>query len=194
MEINLSELISSVQSNRRYILGIDGLSRSGKTTFVKQLHELLDKEKIEYYLFHIDDHIVERKSRYNTGFEEWYEYFNLQWDVEWLKEQFFEKLTYCNQIDLPYYNNDTDTHEFRTIDLPKTGWIVIEGVFLQRKEWRDYFDKVLFLDCPREKRFMRETETTKRNREKFEKRYWKAEEYYVNTIKPLDNADVVINT
>ncbi|MCR8848184.1 kinase [Rossellomorea sp. SC111] len=190
----ISELISLVKSQNRYILGIDGLSRSGKTTLVKQLQETLDNEEIEYYFFHIDDHIVEREGRYNTGFEEWYEYFQLQWDVDWLKRNFFEKLIDCDQINLPYYHSDTDTQEIRTVTLPKTGLIVIEGVFLQRKEWQGFFDKVLFLDCSQERRFMRETKTTKRNREKFERRYWKAEEYYINTFKPLDSADIVIKT
>ena len=55
----------------RLILGIDGLSRSGKTTFVDELNNRLIQEKKTVCIFHIDDHIVERKHRYNTGFESW---------------------------------------------------------------------------------------------------------------------------
>ena len=40
--------------------------------------------------------------------------------------------------------------------------IVIEGVFLQRKEWRDFFHYMVYLDCPRETRFLRESEETQK--------------------------------
>ncbi len=52
----------------------------------------MKQESIPFHIFHIDDHIVERNKRYNTGFEEWYEYYYLQWDIEWLRQKFFQKL------------------------------------------------------------------------------------------------------
>ncbi len=192
--LELSEFISAIPSQDRPILGIDGLSRSGKTTFVEQLRECLEQEGIAYHIFHIDDHIVERKRRYHTGFEEWYEYFHLQWDVQWLRENFFGKLAHDKQFDLPFYVPHTDTHDTKSVMLPKAGLIIVEGVFLQRKEWKEYYDHIIFLDCPREKRFMRESEITKQNREKFEKRYWKAEDYYMETFRPLESADFVLKT
>ncbi|OEH93038.1 kinase [Bacillus solimangrovi] len=193
-DVNLLELLSLAKSHKRYILGIDGLSRSGKTTFVGQLHDQLKKENMDFCIFHIDDHIMKRNQRYGTGFEQWYEYIYLQWDVEWLSENFFEKLRESNHVELPFYHNETDTHEMRSMTLPKSGIIIIEGVFLQRKEWKDYYDKIVFLDCSREKRFAREAETTRNNLKKFEERYWKAEEYYINTCKPLEGADIVVRT
>lgn len=191
---DISNLIALVKSSQRYILAIDGLSRSGKTTFVEHLSDYLKKEGIDYTIFHIDDHIVKQSQRYNTGFEEWYEYFYLQWDVEILKKNLFEKLKECQHVELPFYDNKTDGHNTRIIKLPQVGLIIIEGVFLQRKEWIDFYDKVLFLNCSRQKRFSRELEKTKLNREKFEKRYWKAEEYYINTFNPVNNAGTIIET
>ena len=193
-DFDLMQMISTYQINSRFILGIDGLSRSGKTTLVKELHDILVKESQEFHIFHIDDHIVERARRYDTGYEEWYEYFQLQWDTDWLKEHFFQKLKVSNQITLPFYDSQTDTHQNEFIRLPREGVIIVEGVFLQRKEWRAFFDKIVYLDCPREKRFMRETETTQQNPEKFKNRYWKAEEHYFNEYNPIKNADVVIKT
>lgn len=191
---NISNLIASVNSNQRYILAIDGLSRSGKTTFVERLSDYLKKEGIDFTIFHIDDHIVKRSQSYNTGFEEWYEYFYLQWDVDKLRKNLFEKLRGCKHVELPFYDNKADRHDNRKIKLPQGGLIIIEGVFLQRKEWKDFYDKVLFLNCSRQKRFSRESEKTKLNREKFEKRYWKAEEYYMNSFTPIKFADTIIET
>ncbi|PFA67182.1 uridine kinase [Bacillus sp. AFS015802] len=187
-------MITSGSEKQRYILGIDGLSRSGKTTLVNQLRIMLNEEGSEYHIFHIDDHIVERKRRYETGFAEWQEYFHLQWDVEWLVTHFYQKLMEVEQITLPFYDGYTDTHENRTIQLPVEGLIIIEGVFLQRKEWKHFFDKVVYLDCPRTTRFNRESPETKQNITKFRNRYWKAEDYYINHYHPVEKADMVITS
>ncbi|MCI0767762.1 kinase [Bacillus sp. TL12] len=188
----LIELISKNISNR-FILGIDGLSRSGKTTLVKQLEDELKQKGIPFHIFHIDDYIVERSKRYNTKHEEWYEYYQLQWDVEWLQKQLFQKLKMENQLHLPFYNHQTDSCETKEVIIPNSCVIVIEGVFIQRKKWRKYFDYMVYLDCPREQRFLRESEETQKNRAKFERRYWKAEEFYLKTEFPKQNADLVLN-
>ncbi|TLS37064.1 kinase [Pseudalkalibacillus caeni] len=176
----------------RFVLGIDGLSRSGKTTLVRNLELQLMKEEIPCYIFHIDDHIEERKKRYGTGKEEWYEYYALQWDTKWLEENFFKKLKDSQQLDLPFYDNESDSRSNQIVTLPENGVIIVEGVFLQRKEWRSYFDYVVYLDCPRERRFFRESEPTQKSIEKFLKRYWKAEDFYLESEEPIKRANLVL--
>ncbi|WLR59223.1 hypothetical protein [Guptibacillus hwajinpoensis] len=160
-----------------FLLGIDGLSRSGKTTFVSKLEGLLEMSGYRSVTFHIDDYIEPKQKRYKTGHEEWYEYYFLQWDVAKLKQHFFDSI----MERIPPGNLKVDV-------------VVIEGVFLQRDEWRSAFDCVLFLECARDVRFGRENEETQRNLKKFEERYWKAEKYYMNTVKPLERADFVIES
>ncbi|PKJ52755.1 kinase [Bacillus sp. SN10] len=192
--MSTNELITIMKTHRenRFILGIDGLSRSGKTTFVANLKENMKQESIPFHIFHIDDHIVERNKRYDTGFEEWYEYYYLQWDIEWLRQKFFRKLQNETKLNLPFYHDETDSCEIKKIQIPIVGVIVIEGVFLQRKEWRDFFHYMVYLDSPRETRFLRESKGTQKNLSKFENRYWKAENYYLETELPKDRADLVI--
>ncbi|HHT7191204.1 TPA: kinase [Bacillus cereus] len=192
--MSMSELINRMKRHKenRFILGIDGLSRSGKTTFVKNLKENMKQEGIPFHVFHMDDHIVERNKRYHTGYEEWYEYYYLQWDIEWLRQKFFQKLQNETKLKLPFYNNQTDSCEMKKVQIPIVGVIVIEGVFLQRKEWRDFFHYMVYLDCSRETRFLRESEETQKNLSKFENRYWKAEDYYLEVELPRDWADLVI--
>ncbi|MGN5651162.1 kinase [Bacillus sp. Brlt_9] len=192
--MSMSEIINVMKKHKenRFILGIDGLSRSGKTTFVTNLKEKMKQESIPFHIFHIDDHIVERNRRYDTGFEEWYEYYYLQWDIEWLRQKFFRKLQNETKLNLPFYSDETDSCEIKKVQIPIVGVIVIEGVFLQRKEWKDFFHYMVYLDCPRETRFLRESEETQKNLSKFENRYWKAEEYYLETELPKDRADLVI--
>ncbi|WP_131102456.1 kinase [Bacillus sp. SYJ] len=192
--MSMSEIINVMKKHKenRFILGIDGLSRSGKTTFVTNLKENMKQESIPFHIFHIDDLIVERNKRYHTEYEEWYEYYYLQWDIEWLRQHFFQKLQNETKLKLPFYNDKTDSCEMKKVQIPIVGVIVIEGVFLQRKEWRDFFHYTVYLDCPRETRFLRESKETQKKLSKFENRYWKAEDYYLETESPKDRADLII--
>lgn len=189
---NLLKTIPKVEQGQKVVLGIDGLSRSGKTTIVRSIEQHIQEKNILTCVLHIDDYIVERERRYNTGHEEWYEYYNLQWDVEGLKENLFKRLKESNELQILTYENSSDSQKLHTVKIPDTCLIIIEGVFLQRKEWRNYFDFIIFLDCVREERFNRESVETQNKIGKFEKRYWKAEDYYMETVSPIEQADLVI--
>lgn len=188
----MKEIHSAIGQNERFVLGIDGLSRAGKTTFVKKLASMLESKEIQNMIIHIDDHIVERKSRYNTGQDEWQEYYYLQWDIESLKEILFEKLSYSNELELPYYDHALDRHEYKELNIADKKVIIVEGIFLLRKEWSSYFDFTVFLDCPREVRFSRESLKTQLNIEKFNKRYWKAEDFYLEKVRPIEKAHLIL--
>jgi uridine kinase len=195
LEDNILTVLKSVpniEKGQRFILGIDGLSRSGKTTLVKEVEYHLQELNISICIFHIDDYIVERKRRYNTKHEEWYEYYQLQWDIEWLRDNLFKELKVSKELHLFEYDFYTDTQKSHVVKIPDTCLIIIEGVFLQRSEWRTFYDYMIYLDCPRDKRFKRESDATQKNVEKFEKRYWKAEDYYLETVSPKKQADLLI--
>jgi uridine kinase len=193
VEIILGAISTHLQSNR-FILGIDGLSRSGKTTLALALRKELECSGIETSLIHMDDHIVERHRRYGTGFMEWREYYFLQWDVAFLRVQLYNKLRSCDDIRLLFYDDATDACTFMRIPLPRQGVVIVEGVFLQRAEWRDFFDYTIYLDCPRETRFARENKATRAKIEKFKNRYWRAEDYYLSSVRPEESSDLVLMT
>lgn len=176
----------------RYLIGVDGLSRSGKTTWVRKLSRLLNKEGMKTVTFHLDDHITTRNERYDTGYAQWEEYYRLQWNVQRLTKTLFQPLRQADDICLPFYDHGSDTHYWKTRSLREADVVIVEGVFLQRSEWRNVFDQVVFLECSRNVRFSRETDTTQQQRDKFEQRYWKAEEYYCHTCQPRLRADIVL--
>ncbi|MFZ3579156.1 hypothetical protein [Virgibacillus sp. DJP39] len=138
---------------------------------MKKVKQHLQEKNISICTFHIDDYIVERKRRYNTGYEEWYEYYHLQWDVKWLKDNLFKKLKTSKELCLLTYDNHSDAQNLQVVKIPETCLIIIEGVFLQRREWRSYYDYMIYLDCPRDKRFNRESGETQINIGKFRNRY-----------------------
>lgn len=197
MEERLSILLKSiptVQTGYRMVLGIDGLSRSGKTTCAEKLCNVFHEKNVPTCVLHMDDFIVERKKRYHTAHEEWYEYYGLQWEVEWLRENMFMALKETDNLSLPFYDSERDEHRIQNIPIPESCLIVVEGVFLQRREWRAFFDFVVYLDCDRRERFSREHHSTRLQIDKFRNRYWKAEDHYLTTVVPTQKADLVLKS
>ncbi|MBT2680114.1 AAA family ATPase [Bacillus sp. ISL-35] len=181
-----------INHKHRLIIGIDGLSRSGKTTIVKKLAALLEESEMKSQILHLDDHIVDRTKRYGTGEAEWKEYYYRQWEVEKLSEILFEKLHHDNELLLPFYDDQMDQQVYKKLNLMGKNVVLVEGIFLQRKEWKEYLDYTIFIDCPRHIRFERENARTRENIEKFENRYWKSEDYYLEKLSPKVKADKVL--
>ncbi|WP_345239205.1 kinase [Pontibacillus salipaludis] len=192
--MDFNQLKGSFKEKGRSVIGIDGLSRSGKTTFAEKVKAQLDEEQIASAIIHIDHHIVERHKRYQTGLDPWMEYYHLQWEVKRLRDELFRKLATASSLTLPFYYSSKNECRDEIIDLPTDGVVVVEGVFLQRNAWREYLDYVFYIDCPRKTRFSRESEHTKADLGKFQQRYWKAEDYYMDTIQPLSKANHVLFT
>lgn len=115
----LLEKIPKIEQGQKVVIGIDGLSRSGKTTIVRKIEQYIQEKNILFCVLHIDDYIVERERRYNTGHEEWYEYYKLQWDVEWLKENLFKKLKKSNELQLITYDNSSNVQKIHSVKIPQ---------------------------------------------------------------------------
>ncbi|CAG9621501.1 kinase [Sutcliffiella rhizosphaerae] len=185
------------KKNRPYIVAIDGLSGAGKTTFSKILTSELNQHCLTI-LLHIDHYIVSRKDRYDTGYAPWYEYYQLQWDVPKLTSDLFIPLhNNCTSLSLPLYDHPSDTISAQSVWVSTDSIILIEGVFLQRKEWRDFYDYRIFKDCPREIRYKRVLDRDRyigdyeERLEKYKQRYWPGEEHYLAIENPIVNATFV---
>ncbi|ARI77959.1 kinase [Halobacillus mangrovi] len=192
--LNLAEIMSKESKQDRLILGIDGLSRSGKSTFSQRLAKTFEAGDKNVQLLSIDDYIVEREKRYDTQYKDWEEYYFLQWNIVELRDSLFHQLKEEDELILARYDSQTDRHRKELVDMTKFDIVIVEGVFLQREEWKPVFDWVIYLHCPRKKRWMRESKATRRKIDKFQNRYWKAEDYYLQKVRPLEEADWIINT
>ncbi|WP_215143457.1 kinase [Exiguobacterium qingdaonense] len=185
---------STYSGARPFVVAIDGLSGAGKTTLVSYLGG-----EPGMCVLHIDDYIVERDKRYQTGQPEPTEYYALQWDVSRLENELFRPLRNgMAELTLPRYVYERDVIVEEVVDVSSASIIVVEGIFLQRPEWRPYFDYVIYLDCPREVRYERVLnrdtylgDPTARL-EKYKRRYWPGEDLYLQHVDPKRGADIVL--
>jgi uridine kinase len=77
--------------------------------------------------------------------------------------------------------------------VPRSGIVVVEGVYTARPELADYYDLVVYVDTPRE-------ESLRRLRERghdhgpvdWETRWRLAEEHYLAVTRPRERADLVV--
>ncbi len=185
-------------TSTHFIVGLDGLSGAGKSTITHDLEIFFAAKNISICVIHMDNHITRADERYNTGFESWYEYYQLQWDIAMLQEKLFQPLKCGNtNIHLPFYNKENDSLTEQSFFLEKNTICIIEGIFLQRKEWRSFFNFVIYLDCSRQTRYERVLKrdtyigSMEDRMKKYEERYWKGEDHYLCTEKPVEIADYV---
>ncbi len=194
----LYEMIQSLvkrHSHGRTMIGIDGLGGSGKTSLAQRIHGNLLTGPRQTVLIHLDDHIVPSCYRYDTGRPQWQEYYKLQWDVGGLRHIFFDLLTSPHLLfHVPFYDKHSDSIIQKQLDIEEDAVVLVEGVFLQRPEWIEYFDAVIFVDCPFHTRKHRVTSRDGYLGDEaailkaYESRYWPAEDYYMTSITPKEQA------
>ncbi len=179
------------------VIGIDGLGGSGKTTYAKSMEQTLSNKGIQVKLLHIDDFIHRNEIRYDDSRADWECYYYLQWRYDYLIEEILAPVQEGNSIDkqIELYDKQADQYRLKNIKMAPNSILIIEGVFLQRTELAPYFDYVAFIDVPKEERLQR---VLKRDTyigndiaiiEKYENRYFPAEDKYIEDFSPAERAN-----
>jgi uridine kinase len=197
----LDKIIEKCTFQKTLIIGIDGLGGAGKTTIVNSLKLELSNKNYNSFILHIDDFIHPKIIRYIESKAEWYCYYNIQWRYNYLIKEIFMPIKEGIEIDkeIEIYNMDNDAYTLEQIKIPQGSILLLEGIFLQRKEIRKYFDYIIYLDTPKEVRLNRVIDRDKYigNSEdiksKYDRRYFPAENKYVEEYCPMENADFVLN-
>lgn len=197
----IDEIINKYDLQKTLIVGIDGLGGAGKSTMVNSLKLQLQKNNYHLVVLHIDDFIHQRYIRYNESKEEWYCYYNIQWRYDYLIKEILVPIQEGTGIDkqIELYEKEKDSYILEPIKIPRGSILLLEGMFLQRIELRKYLDYIVYLEVPKEVRLNRvinrdmyigDPEDIK---SKYERRYFPAEDKYIEEYAPAKNADFVLN-
>jgi len=201
MEYLLDQILIKYSPQKILVVGIDGLGGSGKSTIVNSLKQLLQNNNYKTVVLHIDDFINKRDIRYNISNEEWYCYYNIQWRYDYLIKEILYPIKESTEIDkqIEIYDKENDTYYLEHTRIPIGSILLLEGVFLQRKEVEPYLDYIIYIQVPKDVRLSRvicrdkyigDIEDIKL---KYEKRYFPAEDKYIKEYSPAVNADLIIN-
>lgn len=188
------------QPHHTLIVGIDGLGGAGKSTLSESLYQLLREEHYNVVVLHIDDFIYPKAVRYDEQYAAWECYYDRQWRYDYLVEEIVKPIRQGNPLskEIELYDKEYDGYHLYQMDIPIGSIVIIEGVFLQRKELKGVFDAMIYIDVPEEIRWQRVLARdgyigdSHQIQEKYENRYFPAERYYLKTCVPKENADYVI--
>ena len=181
------------------IVGIDGLGGAGKSTISEKICSEIEHHNVHTILLHIDDFINVKAVRYNSAYPEWQCYYDLQLRYDYfinIVNQLKNKIN--NSIEIELYDKDNDCYFTKCYDVIEKTIVIVEGIFLQRKELQGIFDYMVYIDIPEN---VRMTRVLKRDTyigneqqiiDKYENRYFPAERKYFSEYHPEQSANRVI--
>lgn len=183
----------------RFIIGVNGVDTSGKTTFTGKLKKHLENRGYHVESVSIDDFHNESKIRYKNS-DPVEGYINDAFDLANL-EQFLDEIKNKKIENKRFKHLDLDTDEYsKTKDyfFKKDTIILLEGVLLYRPPIEKYVDLKIFLDISFEEVLKR---AEKRDvpkygiefLEKYKKKYIPIQKKYLKENNVKEKCDIIIN-
>lgn len=196
----LQEIEKRKVEDRPFVLGISGIERSGKTMFTQEVAGFFEDKKNKIQIIHLDDFLNPREIRY-AGEDLSKTYFDQGYDIETLVEKLLVPIHQKSSftVTLPVLNYETDKYDReKEYVFDQNTIVIIEGVFLYRKELASYIDYKIFLDISFEESKKRaETRDVPVHGEEIintsHVRYWPAQKRYLEQYPPSKMADLIID-
>jgi uridine kinase len=197
----ITSTLSNIGKQRPLLVGIDGKDASGKTTFANNLASVLRSQtNREIIRVSLDDFFQPRAIRSHQEDQ-----------ARGCYDDTFDITGILNYLLLPVQSNGTYTTkifdyksdssvEVVTASASSDAIFVIDGVFLQRPEFRDYWDYTVLLDVSDETAIERgAVRDTGRigdlesARQKYIKRYIASQKIYYDECDPQKRASIVVD-
>jgi uridine kinase len=173
-------------TKRPYLIGIDGRSGAGKSTWAgklrKQLPDVLVIHKDDFY------RVLYEKVRATLDSEQgYYQYF----DWERLEQHVLLPLS---SGDIAHYQRYDWGKEklLETIEVNPTSIIVVEGVYSTRPELRKYYDLCVWVETSESERLRRQKDRGE-NTSMWIQRWAAAEKFYVTNIRPSLSQSLIVS-
>ncbi len=194
------EFVKFHKKEHPFIIGITGIDTSGKTKFAKELNLFLQENKLKTQLIKLDDFHNPKSIRYD-GQNEADNYFNKSFNLENLISELLNPIKQAGQVQksIKHLNLDTDKYDLeKTYNIDCDTIVILEGVFLFRKELLPFLDCKIFLhisfETARKRAKFRDIPIQGEEvMKKYETKYLPAQEKYLSEINPEKIADLTIN-
>lgn len=182
-----------------YVVGVGGMDGSGKSHFAEDLRAYLS-QTFKVSIIHLDDFHNPKAVRH-TGANEVENYLHKSINFCMFEERVLLPLTLTGKLFWEAALLDLDTDQYSNevkYDVGPGGIVIIEGVFLFRKPWRQYIDLRIFLRVAAEIAIER---GTRRDAERlgddvlrrYEMKYVPAQALHFAADDPEGNAEIVID-
>ena len=191
MEIKFSRLASFISANhkagRPYLVGIDGMSAVGKSTFSERLGQAMAAENLAYSIIPMDDlfsielHQQEKDSLY-PGF-----------DMEWIRSEIISPLKDGKTVKFRRYDKISKSMA-EVLEISGNTIIIIEGIFTTGRLLGDYLDLRIWLDCPRETVLERGEIRSGEMRSDWEGKWLPAEDAYITREASSMTSDLTVDS
>jgi len=182
--------------DRAFVIGINGIDCSGKSTFAKALDAYLKSQDRPTQVIAIDDFHNPQKIRY-SGASPADNYYHKSFNIEKLTNKLLKPIQAIGQVSVSLNLLNLETDEFDIVkrySIHPDTIVILEGVFLLRKELAPYIDYKVYLDIPfnlcRKRARERDKPATV---SKYDEKYLPAQRKYILDCSPLSQSDIVID-
>lgn len=199
--LNQIEHHPKLKSGMNLIVGISGIDGSGKSTYADSLAGSLRERGLAVGQVHLDDFLHPKKIRHANP-NQIEGYYEENFDFRSLVEAVLDPVRGAVSVRsrLPILELETDQILEQDLSFDGPGVMIVEGVFLFRRELRQKFDVRIWLEISfesamerilgrrRDKRYG----DAEAIRTRYEERFFPTQRFHLERDRPVESADVVI--
>jgi uridine kinase len=192
----LSEIERRKSNDRPFVVGINGIDCSGKSLFAGALAQFLHSKGYQTQLISLDDFHNPREIRY-AGEDQVDNYYNRSFNINLIIEELLAPVHQKKAVStrLTLLDLNSDKYELvKDYAINRDTIIIIEGVFLFRKELAPYIDYKMFLEISFEESKQRAKDRDPETIiKKYDDKYLPAQRIYLEEYPPSNTADIIID-
>lgn len=200
MDDVIAKIVEKLRStpDQNLVVGISGIDGSGKSTLANLIAEELSRRSVPTAQVNLDD-LLRPKSIRHKSEDQVKGYFEDNFDYNSLVTYVLEpaRKMKCFKTQYPSLDLDTDQVTSRCLEFNGPGVLIVEGVFLFRKELRDKFHFKIWIEISFEAAMTRILNRSRDRRygdvdairSRYEIRFFPTQRFHLERDHPSDAAD-----
>jgi uridine kinase len=192
----LEKITNQKKKDKAFVIGVNGIDGSGKTTFAEALEAYLKAKGLPTQLLPIDDFHNPKAIRY-AGTDQADNYYNRSFNISLIIEKLLSPIQKKKPVSLELKALDLETDKYqnyRKYNIQPDTIVIFEGVFLFRQELAPYIDLKVFLDISLEESKSRAIiRDSTADLKKYDTKYLPAQQKYLTEYPPTKVGDIVID-